>query len=115
MNTPIERAEHEAFAELMKSENERLREENNRQNHRIDVLENEVREVRSLATSVERLASNMEAMLKEQEKQGLRLAALEQKPAKRWDGIVDKFVAGIVGALAAGLFAGAIYLLTQVM
>lgn len=41
-----------------------------------------------------------------------RLDALEAKPAKRWNDIVDKLIAGIVGAVATGLVAGAIYLLT---
>ena len=43
---------------------------------------------------------------------GQKVDAIEKKPGKRWDGMVDKFLCGLVGALAAGLFAGAVYLLT---
>jgi hypothetical protein len=41
----------------------------------------------------------MENMAKEQEKQGERLQAIEDKPAKNW----DKFVWAIAGALIAGI------------
>ena len=39
MEDYIMRVEHEAFAELMNSENKRLEEENDRQNKRLAVLE----------------------------------------------------------------------------
>lgn len=42
-----------------------------------------------------------------------RLDALEAKPGKRWDGIVEKLIAGIVGAVATGIVGGAIVLLTM--
>lgn len=41
-----------------------------------------------------------------------RMDAMEQKPAKRWDGLVEKIVSGLVGAFVAALAAGIIYLLT---
>lgn len=40
MDTPITRAEHEAFSKLMESENKRLSDENDRQNKRLENLEN---------------------------------------------------------------------------
>ncbi len=43
---------------------------------------------------------------------GQKVDAIEKKPARRWDGMVDKFLYGLVGALASALFAGAVYLLT---
>ena len=70
MDTPISRAEHEEFKE-------RLDAENHRQNRRIEVLEESVRQMGSLTTSVEKLATSMETMAKEQEKQGKRLELLE--------------------------------------
>lgn len=60
----LPRKEHEIFCELMKSENERRDDENNRQNKRISVLEDTVRQIGALALSVEKLATNMENMLK---------------------------------------------------
>ena len=66
--------------------------------HRINELAEEIDAVNRLATAVEDL-----------DKKG---DAIERKPGKRWDGIVDKFIGGIVGALAAAAFAGIVYLLT---
>ncbi len=69
---PITRAEHLEFAK-------RQDEENHRQNKRIDVLEETVRQIGALATSVEKLAVSMESMVKEQEQQGRRLETLEEQ------------------------------------
>lgn len=41
-----------------------------------------------------------------------KVETIEQKPAKRWDGMVEKIIYGIVGALVTALGAGIIYLLT---
>lgn len=62
MENPITRAEHEEFRR-------RLEEENKRQDTRIGILEDSVRQIGALATSVEKLALSMQSMLKEQEKQ----------------------------------------------
>ncbi len=69
---PITKAEHLEFAQ-------RLDGENHRQNKRIDALEETVRQIGALATSVEKLAVSMENMVKEQEQQGKRLETLEQQ------------------------------------
>ena len=37
--------------------------------------------------------------------------AIEKKPGKRWDGMVDKFLYGLAGVLAGALGAGLLYLL----
>ncbi len=79
MDEYITRVEHEEFARRMETENQRLEDENNRQNRRLEALEENVREMSTLATSVEKLAINMEGMLKEQEKQGKRLETLESR------------------------------------
>ena len=68
----VGREEHTEFAK-------RIEDEQHRQNKRIDSLEQTVKEISSLATSVEKLANNMANMVKEQEKQGERLEALEGK------------------------------------
>lgn len=72
---PITRAEHEEFAK-------RQDEENHRQNKRIDTLEETVRQIGALATSVEKLAVSMENMVKEQEQQGKRLETLEEQSSQ---------------------------------
>ena len=72
MDTPITRAEHEEFVK-------RMEDEDRRQNRRIEILEKSVQQFTSLTASVEKLALNMENMLKEQEAQGNRLEALEDR------------------------------------
>lgn len=58
-----------------------------------------IKDIQKLSTSVSILANNMQAMLTEQQAQGTRLTALETKPAKRWDAIVDKIIMLVVGGL----------------
>ncbi len=63
MDEVITRAEHEEFCR-------RIDEENRRQNRRIELLEEGEQRIATLTASVERLATSMESMLKEQERQG---------------------------------------------
>lgn len=102
MDTCITRAEHEEFCR-------RMEDEHNRQRKRIERLEANMRETTSIAASVEKLATNMEAMLKEQEKQGERLDTLERQPAQNWytvtrtilTTVVSTLTGGVIGALTA--------------
>ena len=92
---------HKEFAEKIEAEN-------NRQNHRIENLENEIKQISELVTSVKVLAVNMEGMTKELEKQGKRLEAIEEKPAKRWEAVISGLIAGVVGILIGLMSAGII-------
>lgn len=76
MDTPITRAEHEEFRR-------RIEEEEHRQNRRLEVIEGNIAELMKLTASIERLATNMENMLKEQERQGDRLETLEARDGKK--------------------------------
>ena len=62
MDGSITRAEHEEFRR-------RLEEENRRQDKRIELLEDNIRELNSLTASVGKLATSIESMVKEQEKE----------------------------------------------
>ena len=97
METPITRAEHEEFRR-------RLEEENSRQDKRIELLEKNVSHTQALASSVERLAANMEHMVKEQENQGKRLELLEGRDGERWRMIVTHVITAIIGAAVCYLF-----------
>lgn len=94
---------------LLKSVHEefalRMDEEHKRQNKRINTLETNVKDISSLTTSVASLAKSVEQMAKAQEKQGQRLEALEQKPAKKWESFVDKVVWAVSAALIAFILA----------
>ena len=92
MDTPIIRAEHEEFAR-------RIEEENERQNHRIAALEESVKQSTALVANVERLAVTMEGMLKEQERQGKRLEALESRDGEMWRKVVAYIATAVVGII----------------
>lgn len=97
MDTPITRAEHEEFRK-------RLEEENKRQDRRIELLEENVREMSSLTTSVEKLATSMESMVKEQEKQGKRLEVLEGRDGEMWRKVVGYIATAVVGIIIGFVF-----------
>lgn len=100
----ISREEHEEFRRSMDAENKRLGDENNRQNHRLEVLEETVKQVASISTSVEKLALNMENMLKEQVSQGKRLETLEDRDGDMWRKTVAYAVTAIVGIVLGYIF-----------
>lgn len=83
----------------------RMEDEHKRQNKRISDLEEKVEDIGELTASVSSLAQSVELMAKTQEKQGKRLEALEQKPAKRWDTLVDKIFWAVAAALISFLLA----------
>lgn len=66
-----------------------------------------IEDTQELSSSVSVLANNMKQMLEEQQKMGVRIQTLEQKPAKRWDMVVDKIILLAVAAVVA-------YIATQV-
>lgn len=99
--------------DVTKVEIERLNDENTRQNHRIEKLENDMSVINSIAISVERLSINMQHMLEEQKDQGKRLKALEQEPSENWSNAKRTIFNAILGAFASGIGIGLIWLLTQ--
>lgn len=107
MDTPIVRAEHEEFRRLMESENGRLKEENDRQNHRLSVLEKSVEQISNLAASTEKLAINMENMLKVQEQQGERLKMLENRDGDMWRTMIKYAITAVIGGVLT-------FILTQI-
>lgn len=97
MDTPITHAEQTQFEKAIDAELKRLADEDNRQNKRIDTLEESVKQFSTLATSVEKLAVNMENMLKEQGRQGVRLETLEKRDGEKWRNVVGYVTTAIVG------------------
>ncbi len=77
----------------------RLDEENDRQNHRIAVLEKNVQEISQLTSSVKELAVNMNHMVKEQEKQGAKLEALEGRDGQKWRSVTTYVLTTVIGVV----------------
>ncbi len=100
----ILRTEHEEFRRLMEAENKRLEDENDRQNHRLNTLEETVKQVAAISTSVEKLALNMENMLKEQVSQGKRLETLESRDGEMWRKAAGYVVTAIIGIVLGYIF-----------
>lgn len=92
MDTPISRAEHEEFAR-------RIDDEQHRQNRRLELLEDNVRQTQALTISVEKMACSVQQMAEELKSQGERLDSLEEEPGENW----EKLKAGIIGAIASGI------------
>ena len=98
MDTPITRAQYEEFGK-------RIDEENHRQNRRLEVLEDSVRQIGALTSSIEKLAANMESMVKEQEKQGKRLEVLEGRDGEKWRYVARLVVTSVIGIVIGYVFA----------
>lgn len=100
MDNYISRQEHNEFARRQDAENER-------QNRRIQLLEDNVREINALTVSVEKMAVNMENMLVEQKKQGERLEKLEQEPAEAHKqikmSVITALISAVVGAVVTAI------------
>lgn len=96
MGEPISRAEHEEFAR-------RIDAQEKRQDRRLELLEENVREIGALTVSVQKLAQSLQSMVKEQEQQGRRLQALESRDGEKWR--------KLMGYIATALTSGAVTLL----
>lgn len=105
MDNPVTHRELEQFRDLMEAENELLKQENDRQNHRISALEGSIQEIKKLTASTERLAANMENMLKVQEQQGKRLEQIESQDGEKWRKAMAYIGTAILGAVLAIVFA----------
>lgn len=110
MENAITRQEHEEFARRMDAENQRIEDENKRQNKRLDALEAVIGQMNSLTVSVEKMAVNMENMLSAIERQGNliekqndRLDEIENEPAKDYKNIKALIATSVVSAVFGGL------------
>ncbi len=93
----IQRHEHDEFCKRIDSENRR-------QDRRISELEETVRQIGALTTSVEKLALSLESMVKEQEQQGKRLEVLEGRDGEMWRKAVGYIVTTIIGIVMGYIF-----------
>lgn len=85
----------------------RMEDENNRQNHRINKLEEAVDENRKLLVTVERIANSIENMQKELSVQGKKLEELYSRDGNKWRKATDYILTALLG-IAFGLIASQI-------
>ena len=67
--------------------------------HRIDKLEEQQRQFNDLVSSVAVLAEKQSQIGDDVNSIKRELKSLAEKPAKRWDGIVDKIISAIIAAI----------------
>lgn len=82
----------------------RMEEAEDRQNHRISALESTLQRILEMSASIERLATNMGHMAKEQEAQkdninevGERLKVLEQRDGEKWRNVTSYIITTVLG------------------
>lgn len=97
-NNFIGRHEHDEFAR-------RIDEEQARQNKRIGAVEEALKQQNKMSLAVEKMAINMEQMLKELKKHGEELDELKNAPIKKWNTVVTAILSAIGGAIGTGVIA----------
>ena len=74
--------------------------------HRLDDIEKRQDNLDELVASVAVFAKEQEHIQADVKEIKADVKALTAKPAKRWDGLVDKLLAALVGAFVAWVLAG---------
>lgn len=101
--------------EALVVELERIRDEDDRQNKRIAVIEEDTKAIHKLTASIEKLVIQMQDMLSEQKEQGERIRRLEEEPGNAWNEVKKKAIDTVVGLVAGALATGLIYMIAQNM
>lgn len=97
MDNCITREEHDEFVK-------RMDEANRRQSKRIEVVEQDVRQISDLTAAVKELAVNMNSMAKEQAQQGERLQVLEGRDGEKWRQAAGYALTAIIGVILGFIF-----------
>ena len=97
MDDTISRAEHEEFRRRLEAEDGRL-------NKRLSIVEEDLKNIKELTASVEKLAVNMENMMKIQEKQGKRLETLENRDGEMWRKVVGYVLTAVISVVVGFIF-----------
>ena len=105
MDNPVTHRELEEFRRVMEAENAQLRQENDRQNHRIENLEKSLEKMTELSESVHELAVVMKSMKDEQTRQGKQLEQIEGRDGEKWRKAMTYIATAVLGAVLAIVFA----------
>lgn len=97
MENGISREEHEEFVR-------RIEDERKRTNHRLEDLEEGLRQIQDLTASVERLALSVESMARSQSKQEVRLEKLEGRDGEMWRKVSGYVITAISGIVVGYIF-----------
>lgn len=73
--------------------------------HRIDDLEKEQKELRNLTNAVSQMVTEQKNMREDLSEMKDDIKELKEKPAKKWDNTADKIWSVIIGAVVAFMLA----------
>lgn len=96
-STPITRAEHEEFCK-------RVEAEDNRQNERLENLEEQTKQFTDLVLSVRELAQSVKQLAEIQKAQGEKLDELESRDGEMWRRVSSYVITSIIGLVVGYLF-----------
>ena len=91
MSEYIERKEYEEHAKRMEDEHDRL-------HKRLEIVEEDTKNLSKLCISVESLANSVKTMLKEQEKHDQRIVVLESRDGEKWRDTMRDIAKILLGA-----------------
>ncbi len=83
----------------------RIDDEDRRQNHRIDKLEQISEQLTDMVATIKVMAASMQGMQEEQKAQGERLKKIEEEPGDRWDKLIETIITVVATAFVTWLIA----------
>lgn len=103
----VSRKEHEEFEKRITVEHQRLNDEDNRQNRRIQEILDQNKQISKLTLSVQELAASVKEIAKESERLGSRidetvkkfderLSKLEERDGEKWRSVVGYLITAIL-------------------
>ena len=98
MGDPISREEHEEFVKRMEGDHKRI-------DKRLALLEENVRQIGALTTSVEKLALSVQTMGETLAQQGDRLEVIEGRDGAKWREAVKTIATAVISVLVGYLAA----------
>ena len=99
----------------VKLEIERIHDEDDRQNHRIDKLEGEMASLHKIETNIEKMLLCMSNMDKELAKQSTRLDKLETAPGEAWSNTKKTIFNAALGAITGAIAMAFLYAIISFM
>ena len=104
MDDYISRKEHEAFADLMRSENKRLEDENNRQNKRLAEVETKVGELIDISASIKSMTVEIKNLTNQIAKMDGRVEVMESRDGEMWRKVPGYNITAIIGIVVGFIF-----------
>ena len=97
MEDTITRAEHLEFAKRLEDEHKRI-------NKRVELLEEQTKQITDIAILVRELAVSVKSMAEEQKERKVRLEKLEDRDGEQWRRVVGYVITAVVGIVIGFVF-----------